>query len=193
MNRATVALVLGVMLAGAGFAQKKPGIKGRYLELEPGSDLRAFMDALVVVEEAEIVADKDAPVDNEAVRLMSDEHLVQTLRGPGLFTKVVNSMPAALPTDRAVLRVTTKLTLQHGSQAMRFWVGAGAGKSKLHIRVTFFDASSGAKVAWFNGYGTGAGFSSPAGGGIQRMAGDDLRENYAELAKLLKQQLRPGG
>ena len=72
---------------------------------------------------------------------------------------------------------------------MRFWVGMGAGKSKLHIRIDFVDVKSGAKLAYFNGYGTGAGAASISGGNVQRLAGDDLDENYEELAKLLRQRM----
>lgn len=166
------------------YGDKKPGIKGRYLAIADGVDLSAYRKALVILEPAEIVADKDRPVDTESVRTTSDEMLRASLAASGLFGTAVSSPPLALP-EGPVVRVATKLTLEHGSQAMRFWVGAGAGKSKLHVRVDLFDAKTGATLGYFNGYGTGAGLWSMSGGGVQRMARDDFEENYSKLAEYL--------
>jgi hypothetical protein len=72
---------------------------------------------------------------------------------------------------------------------MRFWVGMGAGKSKLHVRIDIVDARTGEKLGAFNGYGTGAGIWSMSGGGVQRMARDDLDESYSDFGELLREAM----
>ncbi len=189
-----MAVVMGLLIAGGVtavgearvYGEKKKGSKGRYLEVEDGVDLGSYRGALVILEAAEITSDKDKPVDTESVRATSDDTLREQLRAAGLFGDIVAAPPLELPADKPILRITTKLTLQHGSQAMRFFVGAGAGKSKLHIQIEIFDARKGALLATFNGYGTGAGFWSISGGGVQRMARDDLEESYIKLAEYLR-------
>lgn len=181
--------VAGLVDAGVTGEKKKGGVKGRYLDIESGVHLRDYRGALVILEPAEIIADKDKPVDNEAVRSTSDEVLREKLQAAGVFGELVSAAPTKLPADRPAIRLSTKLTLEHGSQAMRFFVGAGAGKSKLHIRVGLVDAASGKPLGYFNGYGTGAGLVSISGGGVQRMARDDLDENYTKFAELLQEQM----
>lgn len=182
--------LIGVVSANAEvIGEKKKGIKGRYLEIENGVNLGDYKGALVVLEPAEITSDKDKPVDTESVRQTSDDSLEEFLSMSGLFGDVVQSAPLELPQDKPVLRLSTKLTLEHGSQAMRFFAGGGAGKSKLHIRVAFVDARSGKNLGFFSGYGTGAGLWSMSGGGVQRMARDDLSESYTALVEYLRQAM----
>lgn len=187
-----ILVVLALAAAGAAttYGEKKKGSKGRYLEVEEGVSLGDYRGALVILEPAEIISDKDRPVDTEAVRATSDDSLKEYLESTGLFGDVVSAAPLELPADQPILTLTTKLTLQHGSQAMRFFAGGGAGKSKLHIRIDFVDARSGKQLGYFNGYGTGAGFWSISGGGVQRMARDDLAESYTKLAEYLTQAAR---
>lgn len=184
---ASLVLAGPTALAATVIGEQKPGIKGRYLVVEDGAALPSYRGALVILEPAEILADKDQPVDNEAVRAASDQLLRETLQATALFGSIAATAPLQLPEQQPILRITTKLTLQHGSQAMRFWVGAGAGKSKLHIRIDIYDARSGQALAYFNGYGAGGGEWSLSGGGVQHMALDDLEENYDHLAEYLQQ------
>jgi len=167
------------------YAGKKKGIKGRYLELEKGIHLSDYKDSLLVLEPATIVADKERAVDTESVRTSSDDMLREALTDLGMFQDIVSVVPLEIPEDRNILRMTTKLNLQFGSQAMRWFVGSGAGKSKLHMRVDMYDAKSGKHLGFYNGYGTGAGFGSISGGAIQRMARDDFQENYKKFCNLL--------
>ncbi len=183
--------LLGVAMAEARvFGEKKKGSKGRYLEVRDGVDLGDYQQALVILEPAEIISDKDRPVDTESVRRTSDDALREHLTSTRLFGEIVSTVPLELPDKQPILRLTTKLTLQHGSQAMRFWIGAGAGKSKLHILIDITDARSGKQLGYFNGYGTGAGLWSVSGGGVQRMARDDLDESYTKLAEYLLEAMR---
>lgn len=170
--------------------QKKKGIKGRYLQIENGVNFGDYRGALVILERAEITSDKERPVDTESVRQTSDDSLREHLSMSGSFGEIVSAAPLELPSEQPILRLSTKLTLQHGSQAMRFWVGAGAGSSKLHIRIEIIDARSGRKLGFFNGYGSGSGFWSMSGGGVQRMARDDLAESYIKFAEYLAQAVR---
>lgn len=183
-------VALSLLLAGSPAEAKKKGIKGRYLEVESGIDLAGYKGALIVLIPAEITADKDRAVDIESVRATSDDMLRETLQSSGLFGSIVTEPPIDLPEGQPILKITTKLTLQFGSQAMRFWVGGGAGKSKLHIRIDIVDARTGAHLAFFNGYGTGAGWWSVSGGGVQRMARDDFQENYLKLGETLKEKMK---
>ncbi|MEM9595282.1 MAG: DUF4410 domain-containing protein [Acidobacteriota bacterium] len=189
----SVLLMLSLALTFAAEAEagvlgkKKKGLKGRYLEYSDSADFASYRGALIVLDAAEIVSDKDRPVDSEAVRSTSDEMLRSELDGLRLFGDVVAQMPLEPPADQPIVRVSTKLTLQHGSQAMRFFVGGGAGKSKLHIVIELTDVRSGSRLGTFNGYGTGAGFFSFSGGGVQRMARDDLQENYDAFSGYLRQ------
>lgn len=167
------------------FGDKKKGIKGRYLEVLPSVALNTYEGALVILPPAEIISDKDRPVDTESVRATSDQTLRDALQQSRLFGEILSTVPLELPEDQPILRLTTKLTLEHGSQAMRFWVGGGAGKSKLHIRIEIMDVRSGQQLGHFNGYGTGAGLWSMSGGGVQRMARDDLDESYQKFREYL--------
>lgn len=191
MRSVALAAVL-LCLATAGsraevFGDKKSGIKGRYLEVEQGLSLRDYRGAIVVLEPAEIVSDKDKPVDTEAVRATSDEVLREKLETVSSIKDVVAEVPLELTEGTPLVKMRTKLTLQHGSQAMRVFAGGGAGKSKLHISVELLDAKSGKRIATFNGYGSGAGMWSISGGGVQRMARDDLQESYEAFATHLSQ------
>jgi hypothetical protein len=183
------ALLLNASLDARVYGDKKKGIKGRYLEITDNSGLSAYREALVIIDPAEIVSDKEQPVDTESVRVTSDDFLAEKLSQTGLFSSVVSAVPLELPEDQPILRMTTHLTLQHGSQAMRFWVGMGAGKSKLHVRIDIVDARTGEKLGAFNGYGTGAGIWSMSGGGVQRMARDDLDESYSDFGELLREAM----
>ncbi len=184
------AISVALLAAGPVVAGKKKGLKGRYLSIESGVDLAAYKNAILILERAEITADKERAVDTESVRATSDEMLRDALEASGLFHSIVAEPPLEIPDDRPVLRVSTKIALQYGSQAMRFFVGAGAGKSKLHIRIDIVDAKTGTPLGFYNGYGTGAGLWSISGGGIQRMARDDFEENYSKFTQLLLERMR---
>jgi hypothetical protein len=61
------------------FGDKESGVKGRYLEVEAGVNLRDYREAIVILEPAEIVSAKDKPVDTEAVRTTSGQLLREKL------------------------------------------------------------------------------------------------------------------
>ena len=167
---------------------KKKGLKGRYLDLEPAVNFRDYHNALIVLDPAEITSDKDRPVDTESIRKISYEVLTEKLKLLSLFGDVVEIAPLKISDDMKILRIQATLTLQYGSEAMRFWVGMGAGKSKTHIRLDIFDALTGQKLGYYNGYGTGAGSWSMSGGGAQWLAQDDLEENYQRFVELIAQK-----
>ena len=170
------------------FGKKKKGIKGRYIEVESGVSLADYRGALVLLGSTEVVTDRDRPEDREHVRRASVDHLRYQLESSGLFDAVVSTLPPTLPAEQPVLELQTALSLRYGSQKKRFWIGFGAGKSKLHIRIDILDARSGSKLGYFNGYGTGATWSP--GGGVPFMAAHDLAKNYLKLAEYLVQATR---
>lgn len=63
-------LIAGTLCASAGattYGQKKKGVKGRYLELGNDVDLNQYQGALVILDPAEITANRDRPVDTESI------------------------------------------------------------------------------------------------------------------------------
>ena len=192
MKKLFAVCIMGALLSTIASAEivgtKKKGLKGRYLDLEPGVNFSDYRGAMIILEPAEITTDKDRAVDTESIRTTSDDLLKEKLLNLGLFGEVISTAPLVITEGQQILRVKTKLTIQYGSEAMRFWVGMGAGKSKSHIRLDFFDALTGKSLGYFNGYGTGAGSWSVSGGGAQWLARDDLEENYQELIELVAQK-----
>lgn len=174
------------------YGKQKKGLKGRYLVINDGVDTSSYRGAIVILEQAEIAADKDKPVDNETIRNATDELLRQrlnVLKASGVFSGVVSTAPLELPTDVPILRLQPKLNLQHGSQAMRYFVGMGAGKSKTHIRIEIFDARTGEHLGYFNGYGSGSGSWTFTGGDTSRMAQDDVEESFDDFATYVRQAI----
>lgn len=165
------------------FGKKKKGVKGRYLEVENSVNLADYRGALLILEATEITSDKDRPEDDEFVRRVSEELLKSKLEDVGLFGERVSALPLELPEGQPILKLAPRLTLQHGSNKKRYWVGFGAGKEKLHIRIDIADGRSGKKLGYFNGYGTGGTWFPE--GGVPYMASDDLMENYAKLVEYL--------
>ena len=93
--RSSLSLFLALLaISASALSEKRDGIKGRYIEVEPGVDLRAYKGALLILDPTDLVADKDAPVDNDAVRVMSDEKLLTALRESGLFSTIASANPA---------------------------------------------------------------------------------------------------
>ena len=165
------------------FGKKKKGVKGKYMVIESGVNLADYRGALVILGSTEVVMDRDRPADREQVRRASVDHLRYQLESLDVFGAVVSVPPAELPAGQPVLELKTALNLRYGSQKKRFWIGFGAGKSKLHIRIDILDAKSGQQLGYFNGYGTGATWSP--GGGVPFMAAHDLAKSYFKLAEYL--------
>lgn len=179
------AAVVAASFIGDDATAERKGIRGRYLVVDDGVSLGDYRGALLIIEPAEITSDQYRSVATEDVRRTSEDLLREKLEKLGVFAEILTEIPAAAPEGRKILKAKTRLTLQHGSRATRFLISFGAGKSKLHIRIDFIDARTGKHVAFFNGYGSGAGILGWQGGAVQRMARDDLRENYNKLARLL--------
>jgi hypothetical protein len=164
------------------YGNKKKGIKGRYLVVSDGVDLATYRGAIVILEPLEIRADKDRPVDDESIKVNAENAIrerLDQLKEIGFFQRIVTSAPLDMPADARVVRMEPRLSIQYGSQAMRAFVGFGAGKSATHLRIDFIDARTGDLLGYFNGYGTGSGYWSFSGGSAQRMAADDLQESMS--------------
>ena len=170
------------------FGKKKQGLKGRYVEVEDGVSLADYRGALVILGATELTSDRDRPGDDAFVRTASEENLRFYLESAGLFGEIVSAPPAGGPAGQPMLELKTRLDLRYGSQKLRYWVGFGAGKCKLHIRIDMTDARSGRRLGYFNGYGSGGTWFPD--GGVPYMARDDLAENYAKLAEYLLQATR---
>lgn len=174
------------------YGKKKKGLKGRYLTIDEGVDLTKYRGAIVILETTTVKADKNRPVDNETIRTATDEMLrnrLNELKGYGVFDRVVATAPLELPDGIPVLRMQPSIEIQHGSQAMRVFVGMGAGKSKTHIRIEIFDARTGEHLGYFNGYGSGSGSWTFTGGNTSRMAQDDVEESFKIFSEYVNQAI----
>jgi hypothetical protein len=199
MTRKTIGAFLLALLFGlctdisaTTYGKEKKGLKGRYLVVDDGVDTSKYGGAIVILEPTLVEFDKDRPVDNETIRDAADDMLRERLTGlknAGLFDSIVSSTPLELPIDKPILRLQPEIQIQHGSQAMRVFVGMGAGKSKTHIRVEIFDARSGEHIGYFNGYGSGSGAWTFTGGDTSRMAQDDFEESFNLFAEYLQQAI----
>jgi len=174
------------------YGKKKKGLKGRYLTIDEGVDITSYRGAIVILESTTVKADKNKPVDNETIRNATDEMLRQRLvelKAQGVFNRVVATAPLELPAGVPVLRMQPSIEIQHGSQAMRVFVGMGAGKSKTHVRVEIFDARTGEHLGYFNGYGSGSGSWTFTGGNTSRMAQDDVQESFNLFSDYINQAI----
>lgn len=72
--------------------------------------------------------------------------LVEQLRAAGLFEQVSTPEDAASPPEgEKTLKLQGTITeLSGGSRGLRFWIGFGAGRSKVQLETRMVDAESGA-------------------------------------------------
>jgi hypothetical protein len=106
-----------------------------------------------IVVERFTVTDKDLSDDDDkqlaqVMPVYLQTKLVERLRTSGLFERVVTPNDAAASSDTGkALRLRGEITqLTGGSRALRFWIGLGAGRSKVPIEARLVDAESSAVV-----------------------------------------------
>ena len=194
LSAAVIALVVLTFgdVSATTYGKKKKGLKGRYLVVDDGVDITKYRGAIVILETTTVQSDKNKPVDIEMIRTATDEMLrkrLAVLKSSGVFDRVVSTAPLELPDGIPVLRLQPSIQVQHGSQAMRVFVGMGAGRSKTHIRIEIFDARTGEHLAYFNGYGSGSGSWTFTGGNTARMAQDDVEESFDLFSDYIRQAI----
>ena len=121
---------------------KEAGLVG----IASGFDLKAYRTIIV---ERYTVSDKSISDDDDkqlaqAMPVHLQMNLVERLRATGLFERVVNPNDAAVSSDTGkALRLQGEITqLTGGSRALRFWIGFGAGRSRVQMETRLVDAES---------------------------------------------------
>ncbi len=115
------------------------------------------------------------------------------LRVAGIFAKVIDASDAA-PAGEKALRLEGDITkLTEGSQAMRYWVGFGAGAAKAQIETRLIDLES-AQVQLVTADRRAAGMGAFGGDGREFVVGsiNQMAEGYVKLLKHLSNGGRPG-
>lgn len=124
--RSSLSLFLALLaISASALSEKRDGIKGRYIEVEPGVDLRAYKGALLILDPTDLVADKDAPVDNDAVRVMSDEKLLTAPPGvrPLLDDRICKPRRAAYRSSRLAPSPQGHVSARVSGNAVLGWHG----------------------------------------------------------------------
>lgn len=114
--------------------------------IAPGFDIKQY----------KIIAVEKFPVTDPAIKDEDDRRfvakitpilqieLVRRLRDSRLFEHVVNTGDTQLTPGQAALRLEGVITrLGRGSQALRMWVGGGAGAARAQAELRFVDVASG--------------------------------------------------
>ncbi len=115
--------------------------------ISPGFDLKAYR---VIGVDRFSLPDQDLKDEDDrkvaaGMQVFLQSELVRRLRESGLFATVMNlsETPLQPGTERALKLDGAITKLTGGSRALRFWVGFGAGRSKVQAETRFVDAQSG--------------------------------------------------
>lgn len=130
----------------------KPNVKDKdagLVAIAPGFDLKKYK--LIAVEKFPVtdpaIKDED---DRRFVAKMSpvfQVELVRRLRDSKLFEQVVNTSEIQPAPGSQALRLEGVITrLGRGDQALRMWVGGGAGAARAQAELRFVDVASGQVV-----------------------------------------------
>jgi hypothetical protein len=139
--------------------------------------------------------------DDEDARLAKDmaayfqAQLVRRLEGAGLFSRVIDaSVSTEIPRDVRVLRLEGEMPkLTEGNQALRYFVGFGAGAAKTQIETRLLDVAS-QQVQMITADRRAAGMGIFGGDGRQFVTEsiEQMAEGYVKLLTHLSKGGRPG-
>ena len=204
--------VLGiVLLAGCGAHRMTP------VDARPVGDVRAEMEdadggqvglapdfkpaayRVIVLQPFEVSASEIK--DQEDARLAKDmaaylhAQLLRRLQAAGIFAKVIDATVSAVPTsDERAVRLQGQISrLTEGSQALRYFVGFGAGAAKAQIETRLVDAQS-QRVVMITADRRAAGMGIFGGDGRQFVTEsmDQMAGGYVKLLKHLWAGGQPG-
>ena len=145
------------------------------------------------VEQREIKDDEDARRAKDMVAYVQAQ-LVRKLRIAGIFPTIVDGATATPPTGPRVLLVQGEITrLTEGSQALRYFVGFGAGAAKTQIETRVVDVSTG-QVQLVTADRRAAGMGIFGGDGRQFVTEslDQITDGFVKLLRHLAAGGRPG-
>jgi hypothetical protein len=139
--------------------------------------------------------------DDEDARLAKDmtayfqAQLVRRLEAAGIFARVIDGAASAdTPQGLRVLRLEGEMPkLTEGSQALRYFVGFGAGAAKAQIETRLIDVQS-RRVEMITADRRAAGMGIFGGDGRQFVTEsmDQMADGYVKLLRHLSEGGRPG-
>jgi hypothetical protein len=206
-----VGLLWAVLLAGCGAQRMTPiapqavgdlqpdleDAEGGHVAMRPGFSPKNYAVIILTpfkVAPTEIKDGEDALLAKHMPAQLQAQLLTQ-LRMAGIFTKIIDASHAApvLASEKA-LRLEGDITkLTEGSQAVRYFVGFGAGAAKAQIETRLVDVQS-AQVQLVTADRRAAGMGAFGGDGREFVIAsiNQMAEAYVKLLKHLSNGGRPG-
>ena len=170
---------------------------GGHVGLAP--DFKPAAYRVIVLQPFEVSASEIK--DQDDARLAKDmaaylhAQLLRRLQATGIFVRVVDASISALPpSDERAIRLQGQISkLTEGSQALRYFVGFGAGAAKAQIETRLVDPQS-QRVVMITADRRAAGMGIFGGDGRQFVTEsmDQMADGYVKLLKHLWAGGRPG-
>jgi hypothetical protein len=206
-----VGLLATVFLAGCGahrmtpiapqaIADLKPDVEdadGGLVGLRPDFAPKTYTAIVLTpfkVAPTEIKDDEDARLAKDMTAYFQAQ-LVRRLEAAGIFARVIDGAASAdTPQGLRVLRLEGEMPkLTEGSQALRYFVGFGAGAAKAQIETRLIDVQS-RRVEMITADRRAAGMGIFGGDGRQFVTEsmDQMADGYVKLLRHLSEGGRPG-
>lgn len=170
---------------------------GGLVGLRPGFSLKGYTAIVLTplkVSSSEIKDDDDARLAKDMTAYFQSQ-LLKKLVAAGIFARVIDATASSgLLVDGKVLRLEGEITkLTEGSQALRYFVGFGAGAAKAQIETRLVDAQS-RRVELVTADRRAAGMGIFGGDGRQFVTEsmDQMTDGYVKMLKHLSAGGRPG-
>lgn len=159
--------------------------------VEPGFDIKRYR--AVVVERFTVTDPGIADAEDKRIADLApgylQEQLMRRLRESGLFDRVIEGGTVGAAAGAPALRLTGEIAqVQGGSRHLRFWVGFGAGRSKVELHTRFVDASTNEPVlvtATRRVAAISEALSLDYGGSNEDLIKEALRDSARDLALFL--------
>jgi hypothetical protein len=211
MKKLAVVLVCAAVLAGCGahrmppvapqaVGDLKPEIEdadGGLVGMRPGFSPKMYAVIVLTplnVSAAEIKDDEDTRLAKDMTAYFQAQ-LIKKLQAAGIFSKVIDATASIeVPANEKILRLEGEITkLTEGSQALRYFVGFGAGAAKAQIEMRLLDVQS-HRVELITADRRAAGMGIFGGDGRQFVTEsmDQMAEGYVKMLRHLSGGGRPG-
>lgn len=178
----------------------KPEIEdtdGGLVATRPGFAPATYTAIMVIpfkVSPAEIKDEEDARFAKDMTARLQAE-LLKRLQAAGIFARVIDgTLSSEPPSGERVLRLEGDITrLTEGSQALRYFVGFGAGAAKAQIETRLSDMQSRrSELVTADRRAAGMGIFGGDGRQFVTESMDQMAEGYVKLLKHLSTGGRPG-
>ena len=211
MKNLVVLLLCAAVLAGCGahrmspvapqaVGDLKPEVEdadGGLVGIRPGFSPKAYTVIILTplkVAPSEMKDDEDARLAKDMTAYFQAQ-LAKRLQAAGIFAKVIDATASAeVPSDEKGLRLEGEITkLTEGSQALRYFVGFGAGAAKAQIETRLLDVQS-RRIELITADRRAAGMGIFGGDGRQFVTEsmDQMAEGYVKMLRHLTGGGRPG-